>query len=118
MQKKIKILFTMLILLLVFVHFSYATDIDPDALTSSFNNTTNSLDSTNTTNSTNNNTATNSTSNTVKSNTNSTYSTPTVTSSSSLPEADLGFSNILNIILIVVGVLLFFLGIAILIRLK
>ena len=37
---------------------------------------------------------------------------------SSLPEASLGLTNILNILLIVVGVLLIFLAIAILIRLK
>ncbi len=37
---------------------------------------------------------------------------------SSLPEASLGLSNILNILLIVVGVLLILLAIAILIRLK
>ena len=37
---------------------------------------------------------------------------------SSLPEASLGLTNILNILLIVVGVLLILLAIAILIRLK
>lgn len=36
----------------------------------------------------------------------------------SMPEADLGLTNILNIFLIVIGILLILLGIAILIRLK
>ena len=115
-----------MIILSVFVHFSYATDIDPTALTNSFNNTVNNTDTANTTNTTNttnstsnsSNSVNNSTTNTIKPVTTNTSSTPTVTSSSNLPEADLGFTNILSIILIVVGVLLFFLGIAILIRLK
>ena len=37
---------------------------------------------------------------------------------SSMPESELGFGNILNIILIVIGILQILLGIAILIRLK
>ena len=41
-----------------------------------------------------------------------------VNTNSSLPEATLGLGNILNIVLIVVGVLLILLAIAILIRLK
>ena len=52
--------------------------------------------------------------------------TPTLTDSSaadvyslnSLPEADLGLSNILSILLIAVGVILILLGIAVFIRLK
>lgn len=39
-------------------------------------------------------------------------------SSSSLPESELTFDTILNIILIVIGILLFLLGIAIMIRLR
>lgn len=42
----------------------------------------------------------------------------TVSALSNLPEANLGLSNILSIILIVIGVLLIMLAIAILIRLK
>lgn len=49
-------------------------------------------------------------------NMNTQYSNPTI--SNSLPEAELGLGNILNILLIVVGVLLILLGIAIIIRLK
>ena len=37
---------------------------------------------------------------------------------STLPEADLGFNNILCILLIVIGVVLILLGVAVLIRLK
>jgi len=69
------------------------------------------------------NTAQNSIDNSVNTNSvddtemlNTQYSDPTVTSS--LPEAELGLGNILNILLIVVGVLLILLGIAIIIRLK
>lgn len=42
----------------------------------------------------------------------------TTSTLSSLPEAELGLTNILNILLIVIGILLILLGFAILIRLK
>lgn len=45
-------------------------------------------------------------------------STATTSVVSSLPEAQLGLTNILNILLIVIGILLILLAIAILIRLK
>lgn len=45
-------------------------------------------------------------------------SSATVSSLSSLPESDLGLTNILNILLITIGVLIILLGIAILIKLK
>jgi len=57
--------------------------------------------------------------NTLSPNTsNSQANSATVSSLSQLPEASLGLTNILNIILIVVGILLVLLSIAILIRLK
>lgn len=57
--------------------------------------------------------------NTVNSNSsNSSTNSATISSLSELPEAGLGLTNILNIILIVVGTLLILLSIAILIRLK
>lgn len=57
--------------------------------------------------------------NTLSPNTsNSQSNSATISSLSELPEASLGLSNILNIILIVVGTLLVLLSIAILIRLK
>lgn len=46
------------------------------------------------------------------------YQSSAVNTLSNLPEANLGLSNILSIILIVIGVLLILLAIAILIRLK
>lgn len=62
----------------------------------------------------NNSVSTNSTSNTTLSNT----SAGTVSNLSPLPDSDLGLSNILNIILIAVGVVLILLGLAIIIKLK
>ena len=59
--------------------------------------------------------------NAVAETTNSTLSNTavgTVSNLSPLPESDLGFANVLNIILIAVGVVLILLGIAILIKLK
>lgn len=52
------------------------------------------------------------------SNTNYSTNSPTVSTLNQLPEASLGLSNVINIILIVIGVLLILLGIAIIIRLK
>ena len=48
----------------------------------------------------------------------SSSSSGTVSSISSLPESELGFTNILNILLITVGVILILLAIAILIKIK
>lgn len=66
------------------------------------------------------NTLANSVTNTTTTNsTNSTsQSTTTVTSLDNIPEDGLGLTNILNILLITVGVVIIFLAIAILIRLK
>lgn len=56
---------------------------------------------------------------TTNNSTNSTsQSTTTVTTLDSIPESGLGLTNILNILLIAVGVVIIFLAIAILIRLK
>lgn len=119
MTKKI---FILLILLFIFVlnPVFAANDIDmnlssdntatSDANNSSTNTTTNT-DTNNATNESSTNTQTNS-SNSIS---NSNYSS---TVGSYLPEAELGLNNILNILLIVVGVLLILLSIAILIRLK
>lgn len=63
------------------------------------------------------NTTTNTTANTTTTDNNSGTESATVTSVSSLPESELGLSNIINILLIAVGVILIFLAIAILIRL-
>lgn len=55
--------------------------------------------------------------NSSSSQTDSDSSSPIVTNVSSLPESELGLTNIINILLIAVGVILIFLAIAILIRL-
>ena len=68
----------------------------------------------NLTNTTNNNTLiNNNTSQNI-----STFSDDVGITLNSMPETELGFENILNIVLIVIGILLILLGIAILIRLK
>ncbi len=48
----------------------------------------------------------------------STFSDDVGITLNSMPEAELGFDSILNIVLIVIGILIILLGIAILIRLK
>ena len=82
-------------------------------LTDNSTNTSNSLDE-------DTNTITNRSSlNTTSTNTTSTNTTSaTVSTLSSLPESELGLTNILNILLITVGVLLILLGIAIIIKLQ
>lgn len=62
--------------------------------------------------------ATNTSSNTTTSSTSSSSPSTTVTTLDSIPESDLGLTNILNILLITVGVVIIFLAIAILIRLR
>lgn len=100
---KILVIFFMVMLILsVYVK---ATDINMNLTNSIENSVDNSID--------------NSVDNEINhslNNMNTQYSSPTI--SSSLPEAELGLGNILNILLIVVGVLLILLGIAIIIRLK
>lgn len=121
MSKSLKILFIITIMLmLILPNFLQATSIDM--------NLTNTLNSNTNTNEINNNLAnTSNTSNQITNandNTNIPSNPQTVIQSSStsslsnLPEANLGLSNILSIILIVIGVLLILLAIAILIRLK
>jgi len=122
-QKIFKVLFILFIAIFMLAQFTYATDIDTTALSNSYNNsTTNNTTNTNTTTNSISNSINNSVDSTKNSTTNTikpvTTTTPSVSSTSSLPEADLGFTNILNIVLIVIGLLLILLGIAILIRLK
>ena len=69
------------------------------------------------TNSTDTNTISNTTSNTTSTGSDSSSDSANVTKLSSLPESELGLANIINILLIAVGVILIFLAIAILIRL-
>lgn len=119
MNKFLKI--ALIFLLFAFTFFTgraFATNIE-------FNLTQNSLDNTNSdlsntmSNDTNSNTSTNS--NTLSGNAGETTSpsgTATFSNINSLPESELGLTNILNILLITVGVVLILLSIAILIRLK
>lgn len=81
----------------------------------STNTNTNSSSNINPSNNTNDNSTNSSYTNT---NSSSTNSSPSATVTNSMPESDLGLSNILNIFLIVIGVLLILLAVAILIRLK
>ena len=111
MSKSLRIFFIIIIALIVILpNFIQATNIDM--------NLTNNLDSNNITNGINQNLTNTSNSSTQNTNTFTPSNPQTVLGSSTsgslsnLPEANLGLSNILSIILIVIGVLL------ILIRLK
>lgn len=100
MLKTIKILIITFIISLLFFNYVYAMDINMNLSTNTDN-----------------------TSSTVANNTSTDYLSSTFNddysvSLSSMPEFELGLGNILNIILIVIGILLILLGIAIMIRLK
>jgi len=99
MLKALNLIITSIIIIFIFCNPIYATDINMN-----LENNTNSLNN-NISSSTNSSLPTSST-------------TTTVSALSNLPEANLGLTNILNIILIVLGILLILLGIAIFIRLK
>ena len=126
-----------IVLSIIFVLFlgitsCYAVDLDlsDDLLSNSTNSSTNTNSnvSNNNTNTNNNSSSNTNISNTspdnntnisyTNTNSRSTNSTPSATVINSMPESDLGLSNILNIFLIVIGILLILLAIAILIRLR
>lgn len=118
MYKVSKIFIIFCLLLSFYCVTSFAVEVDMNTINNQlYNNTTN-----NTENTSNTQVSTNTTTNTNSQTTNTistiTPSTQTRVSVSELPEANLGLTNILNIILIVVGALLILLSIAILIRLK
>lgn len=105
MFKKLKIFLLAFILSICTISYVYAVDINMN------------LSNTNNTNTAN--TSPNISSNVSTLDNNLYTSTDSYSVSlSSMPEAELGLENILNIILIVVGILLILLGIAIMIRLK
>ncbi len=113
MNKILKV--SLLLLLFIFIFSSvksFATNTDINM----------SLDSTNTSNNATSSNVTNS--NTLRSNsglettTENQEASATFSNISSLPESELGLTNILNILLITVGVVLILLSIAIFIRLK
>lgn len=127
--KKFKLIIILsIILLLVGTSLCYAVDLNvTDDLTTGLTSGNESNNSSNTNNSSSTNTTDDESENTSNSsNTSSNTSNSSSSSSSnsiakvtsSLPESSLGLSNILNILLIAVGVLLILLSIAILIRLK
>lgn len=140
------LLISMIMILLLGFNFCYAVDLnsvddltsgfssdeqtsnnsaDDNAVTSNSTSSDNTNTSNNTSNTSDNNTATDNSANTT-SNTSSNYnsttsentSTPSASVTNALPESDLGLTNILNILLIVIGTLIILLAIAILIRLK
>ena len=120
MQKKflVSAVLFLIFFFIITINISYAINIDTNSLGNNYYNSTNTNNINNTRNTTTNNT--NQTlNNTATNNIPSSYTASNVqVNSSSLPEAELGLSNILNIILIVVGILLVLLGIAILLRIK
>ena len=100
MLKTLKILIITAIISLFSFGYVYAMDINMN-ISNTTNNTSSSISNNN--------------SNDYLS---STFNDDYSVSLSSMPESELGFGNILNIILIVIGILLILLGIAIIIRLK
>lgn len=100
MLKTLKIFIIAVIISLFSLSYVYAMDINMNILNNG------------------NNASMNSSNNTSSDYLSSTFNDDYSVSLSSMPESELGFGNILNIILIVIGILLILLGIAIMIRLK
>ena len=107
MLKIIKIFILAFIISLFSYNYVYAMDINMNLSNNNSSTNSSSIQRTNTT-----------INNTTNNNSYLPVSDDYSVSLSSMPEEDLGFTNILNIILIVVGILLVLLGIAIMIRLK
>ncbi len=116
MLKTIKIFVLAFILSFLTFNYVYAMDINMNLSNTNISTNSSSIQNTNTAISNNNNTIGNTTNN-YYSPVSDDYSVSLGTMND-LPENELGFTNILNIILIVVGILLILLGIAIMIRLK
>lgn len=119
MSKSLKIFFVVFILLMIILsNFVQATSIDMNLTNTLTSNNISSNINQNISNTSNNFAENRNTNSLVPSNQQTTFESSTTSSLSNLPEANLGLSNILSIILIVIGVLLILLAIAILIRLK
>lgn len=133
MNKKILISIIAFTFLLAFIHFSYATDIVMDLNSNSnqsaeenstVDNNTNTIANTSVDNTVSDDTQQADTDNTIYSSNQSTTDdtqapiTSTVTTEELEDSGELSISNMINIILIVVGIVLILLGIAIIIRLK
>lgn len=114
MSKLVKSLLILFIIfsISIFVNFAYAIDLN---LTETINGTNSSyVDENEVENDLSSNFSSSNSSSTIEDTTSSTR----VSTVSNLPESNLGLSNILNILLIAVGIILIFLGIAILIKLN
>lgn len=112
MNKSFKIM--LVTLLLVFIVFSsncFAVNIDMNLASNLADNGTNVVNSDVSSNAT-------TTSSTTSTNTAESTDSATFSNLSSLPESELGLTNILNILLIAVGFVLVLLSIAILIKIK
>lgn len=125
MNKKILIFSLITFLLIALTNFIYATDIVMNLNSANSVSNTNSATDTNTspidTNITANNTAIDNTiySSATDTSTSTIQDEPTVTTTSDYEESgELSISNMINIVLIVVGIVLILLGIAIIIRLQ
>ena len=116
MNKCLKIsLVILLFICILFTSKCFAVNIDM-SLSSNLINSDNSNESSNNTNSALDGNTTNN--NTLLENSTGESTSATFSNVNSLPESELGLTNILNILLITVGVVLILLSIAILIRLK
>lgn len=116
MKKNLNILFTLISIITMLLLFPFSNSF------AVIENLSLNQATTNTSSATNNSSNTNNYSNSNSGGSNSSYSSNTsagtVSNVSSIPDSSLGLANILNILLITIGVLLLLLGIAILIKLK
>lgn len=119
MSKTILKISIILVILALFVcSCVHATDVNMN-LSNNAVNTSSTTDNSNSATTTQNSNARTTANNQAADSSQSTlYNSSASVNLNSLPEAELGLTNILNIILIVLGILLILLGIAIIIRLK
>lgn len=117
MSKSIQIIAIFCIIFMLFMSvFVQATDVNMNLTADDISTATNDLTNTATTQNTVNDGQ--STNTLTPDETNYSNDSATISTLNELPEANLGLGNVLNIILIVIGVLLILLGIAIIIRLN
>lgn len=113
-----KILISIVVLIISFGVLSMTPVLAEDSIDMNLTENSTSTNNTNDTSNTNTSENTNTNSNYSYTGTSDSASSPTVSNIDSIPESELGLTNILNILLIVIGILLVLLSIAILIRLK
>lgn len=106
-----KIIVFFIILMLLIPFFAQATDVNMNLTANTTEQNTSTVDTSTTQTQT-------TTDNLSPTSTNYSNNSATISTLNELPESGLGLNNVINIILIVIGVLLILLGIAILIRLK